>query len=570
VTSGLGHLAGRIAERMKHQAKRNMTLSRLVWRYRLETQQPSWGDVVAQDHGAWNALVAASDAPRILIATSMGGYLAGTAMESLLAAALRVRGAAVDVLLCDAALPACHMCLRASSTTEQELMNGGPRLCRSCHDPAARMYETLGLTLRHYSQYLSVERIEEARTLAREVPFDRIDRFTHDGLALGEHAIAGALRFYGRGELEHRADVETIARRFLEAALRTKAVMTQLLDTHRYDCIVFHHGIYVPQGVIGEVARQRGVRIVNWNAAYRKHSFVFSHGDSYHRTMLSEHTDEWRDLELSPAQRGALRTYLCSRSTATHDWIWFHAKPDFDIAAFCRARGLDARPRIGVLTSVAWDARLHYPSNAFPNMLEWIYATVRYAARRPDLQFVIRTHPAEVNGASPASQRVADEIARVFPTVPPNVVVIAPDEAVSTYALMDTCDSVIVYNTKTGIELAARGIPVIVAGEAWIRGKGFTTDVSSPDAYERALDRLPAGRRMDPDAVELAERYAYHFFFRRMIPVRLLVPTGDSRLYRHALGSWRDLAEGRDPGLDVICDGILHGSAFTYPGDEMP
>lgn len=564
----LGQATRRIADRVKQQAKRNMTLSRLIWRYRLETQQPVWTDVVARDREGWNALVAAEQAPRILIATSMGGYLAGTAMESLLAAALRVRGAAVDVLLCDAALPACQMCLRASSTTERELMNGGPRLCPSCHDPASRMYATLGLTIHRYSHYLGAEQIEEARARAQAVPADRIADFTTDGLALGEHAIAGALRFYGRGELEARPGAEAIARRFLEAALRTSLVMTRLLETRHYDCVVFHHGIYVPQGVIGEVCRRRGIRIVNWNAAYRKHTFVFSHGDSYHRTMLSESTEEWRHLVLTPPQREALHAYLQSRSTATHDWIWFHANPDFDIEAFCRARGLDERPRVGVLTSVAWDARLHYPSNAFPNMLEWVYATVRYAARRPDLQFVIRTHPAEVNGASPASQRVADEIARVFPHMPANVIVIAPDEAVSTYALMDTCDSVVVYNTKTGIELAARGLPVIVAGEAWIRGKGFTTDVSSPEAYERALDRLPVGQRMSAEALDLAERYAYHFFFRRMIPVRVLVPTGDSRLYRHELRSWRDLAEGRDPGLDVICDGILRGHAFTYPGDE--
>ena len=48
---------------------------------------------------------------------------------------------------------------------------------------------------------------------------------------------------------------------------------------------------------------------------------------------------------------------------------------------------------------------------------------------------------------------------------------IRPEEEVSTYALADASDAVIIYATKTGIELAARGIPVIVAGESWLRGK---------------------------------------------------------------------------------------------------
>ena len=184
------------------------------------------------------------------------------------------------------------------------------------------------------------------------------------------------------------------------------------------------------------------------------------------------------------------------------------------------------RPYLALLTSVVWDAQLHYASNAFPTMLDWVRETILYFRRRPDLQLVIRVHPAEVRGLVPSRQRIADEVGRWFPELPANVFVIGPEHQASTYALTDHANAVAIYNTKTGVELAAQGRPVIVAGEAWIRGKGFSIDVSTPEHYFQVLDRLPFREGMSPAEIDRAIRYAYHFFFRRMIPLPFIASTG--------------------------------------------
>ena len=71
--------------------------------------------------------------------------------------------------------------------------------------------------------------------------------------------------------------------------------------------------------------------------------------------------------------------------------------------------------------------------------------------------------------------------------------------------LADASDAVIIYATKTGIELAARGIPVIVAGESWLRGKGIGFDCDDAGAYERMLATLPFGRRLDAERTARAQ-----------------------------------------------------------------
>jgi hypothetical protein len=182
---------------------------------------------------------------------------------------------------------------------------------------------------------------------------------------------------------------------------------------------------------------------------------------------------------------------------------------------------------------------------------------------------VIRVHPAEIRGTLPSRQPLVAELEKIRPTLPSHIRVIRPEDPVSTYAVMEQCNAVIIYGTKTGVELTSLGIPVIVAGEAWIRNKGITLDASTPEEYFRFLDRLPLKEKMSREERTRALRYAYHFFFRRMIPLKFMEETKSWPPYRAALSGPEDLLPGKDRGLDVICNGILEGSPFIYPEEEM-
>jgi len=182
---------------------------------------------------------------------------------------------------------------------------------------------------------------------------------------------------------------------------------------------------------------------------------------------MTEPVARWEDLPWRPHLETELMDYLKSRWQGTNDWIWFHERPEEGLDYISRETGVDfSKPIIGLLTNVIWDAQLHYRSNAFRNQLEWVMQTIGYFAKRPELQLIIRIHPAEIRGMVPSRQPVAEEIRRAYPSLPPNVFVIPPESKVSTYAVMERCDSVIIYNTKTGIEISSMGIRVIVAGEA--------------------------------------------------------------------------------------------------------
>ena len=534
---------------------------------------PDWQTILDADRAIWDeARRRAATGPAVLIGSTVGGYGAGSVFESMLSVALTLRGARVHTLLCDRALPGCqraeHVDLPDPSVLVEYRLQ--ERLCDRCYLTGRYHFDPLGLTNHRIGDLATKAEKLVARRLAREIPAEQIRSFVQDGLAIGDHAYAGALRYFARGDLDAEPLGEQVLRRYLEASLLMATASTRLIRREAIQIAAFNHGLYVPQGVLGEVCRSLDVRVANWNPAYRTSCFIFSHGDTYHHTLMAEPTDAWDTLPWTPQMEEEILAYLKSRWGGSRDWIWFHHEPDEDFAAYAREVGMDlAKPTVALLTNVMWDAQLHYPSNAFPSMLDWVLQTIDYFKGRPELQLLIRVHPAEIRGTAASRQPLVPEIERAYPQLPPNVFVIPPESQVSTYAAVANVNAAIIYGTKTGVELTSTGIPTIVAGEAWIRNKGLTLDASSPEDYFAILDRLPLAERMPPEQVRRARMYAYHFFFRRMVPVPSMVPTKAVPPFKLAIESIEDLLPGCQPGLDVICDGILQGTPFIFPAESL-
>jgi hypothetical protein len=500
---------------------------------------------------------------KVLMATCSGSLLTALDMETLLSVALSLRGAEVHALICDSFLPACLMCQIHTSTSLKLFAAKGPSrlFCRRCSESGMDAYQSAGIKMHLFSEYITPQDMREVEILVNETSYEHIKDYTYQDLAIGEHAMAGALRFFARSSIDEERYSSPVLKRYFKASLLTAIVLQKIQNEQKFNVAVFHHGIYVPQGVIGEVFRKEGVGVVNWNVGYREGTFIFSLNDTYHHTMMIEPVSNWESIPWSSELEQAVLTYIKNRSKGTRDWHVFLNEPIGDISTL---RIDSSKPAVCLLTNVCWDAQLHYPANIFANMLQWIFETIEYFTRRPDLQLIIRVHPAEITASLPSRQLVVAEIQKELPLLPPNIFVVPPDSRLSTYSIMDRCNAAIIYGTKTGVELASLGIPVIVAGEAWIRNKGITIDPDTKESYFQVLDRLPLSGRMDSSQTQRARMYAYHFFFRRMIPIEVLRPIKGDPPFRVNLERIEDLSAGKQPGLDVICRGILEGADFIY------
>ena len=85
-------------------------------------------------------------------------------------------------------------------------MEYGPSkdLCKDCFKPAEKMYSSLGFKVHRYGELVTDEEQKTADKISSEIPAAEIGGYKFNGMAVGEHALAGALRFYAKATARER------------------------------------------------------------------------------------------------------------------------------------------------------------------------------------------------------------------------------------------------------------------------------------------------------------------------------------------------------------------------------
>jgi hypothetical protein len=305
----------------------------------------------------------------------------------------------------------------------------------------------------------------------------------------------------------------------LDAALRLQS----LLHRGRYDTVLTANGGVYEFGMAYQVGRLNGLRAVTFDFSERKCALVASHSTP---CVDYDTADLWRKDEphvLTAEREREVMEFLSRRQRPNWtegDYNWpgqsVAVQPAEQLKA---ALNLSPHRPVALLcANAAYDAAALGHERAFPSMAEWLLATVAWFARRADWQLLIRAHPVEVY--HPSGEPAHELVASRFPNLPENVRIIRPGDPVNTYSLMAFANLGLVYTTSVGLEMAARGIPVIATGRVHYAGKGFTTDPPDALGYEAALERATATpeARLTPRQRELARCYADVYFCRHPKP----------------------------------------------------
>ena len=482
---------------------------------------------------------AGGDSPRVLV-VALRNWTTHTAYESVIAQALRLRGANVALVTCGGGQPLCEL-----GWSRQVY----PLPCDRCAWFTDRI--------------VSAARLPHFR-LADEFPWDGDGRrapVTPETKRFDPHEAANitvpwVLR---TPDVEAAPEGPAVENDAEVSAAAVESAAERLLDRFRPDAVFLLNGLFAAERVIRAAALARSIRAITYEIAPRGSALVFSHGEP---APLYDTTAAWeavRDRPLSPEQRGAIDRLLedRARGVGAHERYF---EETVDEADAVRARlSIPSGSRVVTLFSnLSWDSAVLHRDIGYESMLAWIQACVE-SARGRHFTLVVRVHPAEESWGT--RQPVWQELQG--PGLPENVRVVGPGDPISSYALLDISDLVLSYASTIGLEAAVRGLPVVVSALTHYRERGFTIDVSSHDELEGALESMP---RPSPEQVELARRYAFTFFFRCMIPFPAVKVVEGRPI---AVPSNREaLLPALDPYLDFVCDRILGGGDFVLP-DEL-
>jgi len=523
---------------------------------------------------ATTATAAANTAPRrrVLFFTVRGWYVhAGT--EAVLAKALQQRGAEPHFFLCGGVLPQCDF----KPGTDPRVTRP---LCWRCSGFARRLLDAFELPASSLEDLVDDDLRRRARQIVDAVPAAQRGSLVYRGLPLGDLVRPSVNRSLLAGGVGEDAFSQQVYAGFLESAVLFVHVAEGLLDELQPEAVVMTNGLFFAERVLLELARRRGVHAVTYERGMPLHSMLLDHDRPAVDFDLDPHWPAYRDRPLEAAEERRLDAYLAARAGGRVGLVDLWPDMEEDRESIARRLGLDAeRPLATLFTNILWDSAVYGRDLAFDGMLDWILTTVRWFAEQPGYQLVIRVHPSEVRIPLAASRdRVADRLAEAMPRLPANVHLVGPREATSSYALLSLSRAALVYTSTIGLEAALLGKPVVVAGRTHYRGRGFTVDVGRRETYGALLEGAlaaddgpgatgpnaagPNATGSSAEAMELARRFAYLFFFRYTQPFPWVVdtPRAERRL---AFDDLAALAPGADPVLDRICAGILEGRSFV-------
>ena len=495
---------------------------------------------------------------KILIAPIVNADQTLICLHSLLGVALSLKGCKVNYLVCDMILPACTNAINHVIGEENFLKYGPKKVCNSCYDCSHTLFTQLDSDFLKLSNYLIEADFNKAENLSNSLSIEQIINFKEDGVNIGEHCLAGALRFYGIGNIELKKNSLFVLRKYFKSAILTKIAFENALSVEKYDCVIVDHGLYIPQGIITEVSNKKGIPTkVMWQG-YKENSLLISDKITYHKSLITEKEKDWKDYIFDEKKKIKLLDYLKERNSGLTDWFSFNKNPDMNWEKFKKENNINKKNIYTLMTNVIWDAQLKFEQNIFKDQMEWIITTLKFFEDKKDCNLLIRVHPAEIRGDVPSDQKIRDEIKKNYGQLPEHIKIINPENKFSSYKLGTESNAILVYSTKLSFELPCFGKNVIVCGEAFGKNKGFTHDPKSIDDYLTLLNQLPFKKELDDSKTSLAQKYTYHFFFRRSMFLNSIEKVENQYPPFKLKDDFVKLFNNKkDPGLEKACESIL-------------
>ena len=440
-----------------------------------------------------------------MLVVSLRMWTHHTAYESVIAQALRLRGAEVAFVTCGGGQPICEVGWGRRTS---------PRPCDRCSwftDRVARQSRLPHLTLADEFPWGG----DSARA-----PTEPVRK------SVDPRTTASAAWFAKSADPVDAPDGPAIERDFRVSVEGVASAFERIVDRLDPDVVFAVNGLFAAEHAMRSVAERRELPVVTYELAPRKDAVIFGREHPAPDMVMDGLADDQASRPLSPRESDALDALLHARVSgeSAHERYFAESLQHEARGRSRRAGAAREKPVVSAFTNLSWDTALLGKDVAFESQFDWLAETCRIVGSRADTTLVIRVHP----GRGPVGDRTARgaRARRRARSVAGQRDPRPPDRPLSSYGLLAVSKLVLCYTTTVGLEAAVRGVPVAVAAETHYRGRGFTSDIASRRDLESCARRAPG----DEPGADRA---------RTEICLRVLLPPHDP------LSSHRDSDRGR-------------------------
>lgn len=439
--------------------------------------------------------------------------------------------------------------------------------------------------------------------LARPLSLQTIKGWTFEGCWIGPQIIAtlSRIRFEGSVEFNHpevRRHVKGVLTQALEYVLRAH----KLFDKHPTDLAITNEANYTAFGPLVDAVIGRGCNVIQVIQPWRDDALTCrrltsatrrEHPSSVARNTLDRLAGRhWTELEQNILDqmfkdRYGGRWFLQNRNQRG---VRYYGSDEL-----AQRFGLDPkRPTAVVFSQVLWDANLFYGDDLFEDAGEWFVETVRAACGNPEVNWLIKLHPANVWKRK--YERITQEYAELalikknIGSLPEHVRLIEADDDISTLSLFEFADYGVTLRGTSGMELACFGKFCVTAGTGRYSGLGFTLDSDCREQYLERLANLHLQAPMSSEEILRAKWHAFASFVLR--PWKMISATAEYKYLETGSGpfdhnltlavssveeieanndlrKWGDWAVGEDVDYLEIQDNLKERTIFLGTGKNL-
>ncbi|WP_394838084.1 hypothetical protein LVJ94_14325 [Pendulispora rubella] len=346
----------------------------------------------------------------------------------------------------------------------------------------------------------------------------------------------------------------------LERNARAYRLASSLLARERFDSAIIPNGMIFEFASFARACNAAKLDYVTYEFWEKRYSCMLN----LDRPVFERFEERmWSLSPKQPSERARERVLKSMATREGTEWkdfaLKYQTSPLVSSEELRRSLSLDeGKPIVLVLPNVPFDTAVIGTPGAFSTLGAWFESTLRILARRDDCQVVIRAHPAEIIlGANETAKEMYE---RAIPQPPAHFRFIASDQKVNTYALMKMTSVGLVYSSTTGLELAMRGVPSVVATQVHYARKGFTIDVENEADLERRIgELLKTSGRLEQSVIDLSWAYADMYMNRLPRPFPF-VPVVEN--------FWAEAAPNLDAAMRDTLSEEMRDSLILFAGRE--
>lgn len=370
--------------------------------------------------------------------------------------------------------------------------------CRICYSKKLQGLKVLGLPEKNILRFPKnlLNRKEHAHTFNSIL---ELKAFEYDGIDIGMGVASSMISQYREHRLdtaEHSEEINT----GIETAIFAYRSFKKIIEEINPEAVYFFNGRFLEIRPLMRICERKNIDFYTHERGGTIHTYLCRKNGTPHSisSTTAEINSLWADGGAEKEAIGA-KFYVDRRNRQIQSWHVF--TEDQTIGALPENFDKNKRNMVFFNSSMdEYEGIAGFTSKIFPDDHVGLTRILKFYEADPEIHFYLRSHP-NLKNLHNTQNTELEEISSTFK----NFTLIRPSEFIDSYALMDACEKVLVFNSTIGAEAAFWKKPVILLGNA---SYGSLNSFYKPVTADEAIELIGADLAPLPSLDTL--KYGYY------------------------------------------------------------